>query len=131
MANDKDRIAQQRLADCLWDPLRDRLMTVQPSRCTRHLIGATGAARAFGLHHGARDGVIRPTSATKKPTPTVRWTLCQFIARDGGYTGSRCPNAFAFGAMNAVLALRANLNTRETQNVDVIKKPPNGQRRLL
>ena len=53
-----------------------------------------------------RDGVIAPTIGYEEPDPDCALDVVPNIARDSRVTVA-LSNAFAFGGMNAVLALRA------------------------
>ena len=71
-----------------------------------HLIGATGAVELLACVMALRDGVIAPTLGYESADPDCALDVVPNTARDAKVTGV-ISNAFAFGGMNAVLALKA------------------------
>jgi nodulation protein E len=71
-----------------------------------HLIGATGAVELLACIMAVRDGVIAPTIGYQEPDPECALDVVPNQAREAAVTVA-LSNAFAFGGMNAVLALRA------------------------
>ncbi|MCF6272939.1 MAG: beta-ketoacyl-[acyl-carrier-protein] synthase family protein [Rhodobacteraceae bacterium] len=71
-----------------------------------HLIGATGAVELLACIMALREGVIAPTINYTGPDPECDLDIVANIARRGK-VGATLSNAFAFGGLNAVIALRA------------------------
>ena len=71
-----------------------------------HLIGGTGAVELLVCLMALRDGVIAPTIGYEHPDPNCALDVVPNVARQATVTAT-LSNAFAFGGMNAVLALRA------------------------
>ena len=71
-----------------------------------HLIGATGAVELLACIMAVRDGVIAPTIGYQEADPECTLDVVPNHAREASVTVA-LSNAFAFGGMNAVLALRA------------------------
>ena len=70
------------------------------------MIGATGAVELLACIMAVRDGVIAPTIGYQEPDPECALDVVPNQAREAAVTVA-LSNAFAFGGMNAVLALRA------------------------
>jgi nodulation protein E len=71
-----------------------------------HLIGGTGAVELLACLMALRDGVIAPTIGYEHPDPNCALDVVPNVARQATVTAT-LSNAFAFGGMNAVLALKA------------------------
>ena len=71
-----------------------------------HLIGGTGAVELLACLMALRDGVIAPTIGYEQPDPNCGLDVVPNVARQAKVTAT-LSNAFAFGGMNAVLALKA------------------------
>jgi len=71
-----------------------------------HLIGGTGAVELLACLMALRDGVIAPTIGYEHPDPNCALDVVPNVARQAKVTAT-LSNAFAFGGMNAVLALKA------------------------
>ncbi|TFL18189.1 beta-ketoacyl-[acyl-carrier-protein] synthase family protein [Jannaschia formosa] len=71
-----------------------------------HCIGATGAIELLACIMALRDGVIAPTVNWRERDPECALDVVPNEAREARVTAC-LSNAFAFGGMNAVLALRA------------------------
>ncbi|HBR37048.1 MAG TPA: beta-ACP synthase, partial [Sulfitobacter pontiacus] len=84
----------------------DRLMISSTKSMHGHLIGGTGAVELLACIMALRDGVIAPTIGYEEPDPDCALDVVPNVARDARVTVA-LSNAFAFGGMNAVLALRA------------------------
>ena len=70
-----------------------------------HLIGGTGAVELLACLLALREGTIAPTLGFQTADPDCALDLVTGTARQANI--SAClSNAFAFGGMNAVLALR-------------------------
>ena len=70
-----------------------------------HLIGATGAVELLACIAALRDGIIAPTAGFQTPDPDCGLDVVPNVARRAE-VGATLSNAFAFGGLNAVLALR-------------------------
>ena len=71
-----------------------------------HLIGGTGAVELLACVMALRDGVIAPTMGHQAPDPDCALDVVPNAARQARVDAA-LSNAFAFGGMNAVLALKA------------------------
>ncbi|MCB2130057.1 MAG: beta-ketoacyl-[acyl-carrier-protein] synthase family protein [Rhodobacteraceae bacterium] len=70
-----------------------------------HCIGAAGAVELVACILALRDGVIAPVAGHVAADPDIGLDLVTGHARKAG-VGALLSNAFAFGGLNAVLALR-------------------------
>ena len=71
-----------------------------------HIMGGTGAVELIACVMALREGVIAPTIGYDAPDPECDLDVVPNVARDARVTAVMS-NAFAFGGLNAVLALRA------------------------
>ena len=71
-----------------------------------HAIGATGALELLACIAALRDGWIPPTAGCRRPDPDCGLDIVTGSARRA-QVGAALSNSFAFGGLNAVLALRA------------------------
>ena len=101
-ANDKTECAA--VAD-VFGPHADQLMISSTKSMHGHLIGGTGAVELLACIMALRDGVIAPTIGYEEPDPECALDVVPNEARDAS-VDLVLSNAFAFGGMNAVLALR-------------------------
>ncbi|MBL4767921.1 MAG: beta-ketoacyl-[acyl-carrier-protein] synthase family protein [Rhodobacteraceae bacterium] len=101
-ANDKTECAA--VAD-VFGPHADNLMISSTKSMHGHLIGGTGAVELLACIMALRDGVIAPTIGYEEPDPECALDVVPNEARDAKVTVA-LSNAFAFGGLNAVLALR-------------------------
>jgi nodulation protein E len=101
-ANDKTECAA--VAD-VFGPHADRLMISSTKSMHGHLIGGTGAVELLACIMALRDGVIAPTIGYQEPDPECALDVVPNEAREAKVNVA-LSNAFAFGGMNAVLALR-------------------------
>lgn len=101
-ANDKTECAA--VADALG-PQADRIMISSTKSMHGHLIGGTGAVELLACIMALRDGVIAPTIGYEEPDPECALDVVPNEAREAKVTAV-LSNAFAFGGLNAVLALR-------------------------
>ncbi len=101
-ANDKTECAA--VAD-VFGPHADRLMISSTKSMHGHLIGGTGAVELLACIMALRDGVIAPTIGYEEPDPECALDVVPNTARDAK-VNVVLSNAFAFGGLNAVLALR-------------------------
>ncbi|WP_179379637.1 beta-ketoacyl-[acyl-carrier-protein] synthase family protein [Jannaschia marina] len=84
----------------------DRLAISSTKSMHGHCIGATGAIELLACIMALRDGVIAPTANWQEPDPECALDIVPNRAREARVTAC-LSNAFAFGGMNAVLALKA------------------------
>ncbi len=70
-----------------------------------HALGAAGALEAFATLMALRDGVLPPTANYSQPDPDCNLDVIPNIARQMKIHLA-LSNSFAFGGLNAVLALR-------------------------
>ncbi|WP_187430751.1 3-oxoacyl-[acyl-carrier-protein] synthase 2 [Roseobacter fucihabitans] len=101
-ANDKTECAA--VAD-VFGPHADQLMISSTKSMHGHLIGGTGAVELLACIMALRDGVIAPTIGYEEPDPECALDVVPNTAR-AAQVDVALSNAFAFGGMNAVLALR-------------------------
>lgn len=101
-ANDKTECAA--VAD-VFGPHADRLMMSSTKSMHGHLIGGTGAVELLACIMALKDGVIAPTIGYEEADPECALDLVPNIAREAEVEVC-LTNAFAFGGLNAVLALR-------------------------
>ncbi|MDG1458882.1 MAG: beta-ketoacyl-[acyl-carrier-protein] synthase family protein [Pseudoprimorskyibacter sp.] len=83
----------------------DKLMISSTKSMHGHLIGGTGAVELLACLMALRDGVIAPTIGYEDPDPECALDVVPNEARDAK-VDVVMSNAFAFGGLNAVLALR-------------------------
>ena len=102
-ANDKTECAA--VAD-VFGPHADNLMISSTKSMHGHLIGGTGAVELLACIMALRDGVIAPTIGYEEHDPECALDVVPNEAREAKVNVA-ISNAFAFGGMNAVLALRA------------------------
>jgi nodulation protein E len=102
-ANDKTECAA--VAD-VFGPHADDLMISSTKSMHGHAIGGTGAIELLACIMALRDGVIAPTINYEEPDPECALDVVPNEAREAKVTAA-LSNAFAFGGLNAVLALRA------------------------
>ncbi|MDA7426901.1 beta-ketoacyl-[acyl-carrier-protein] synthase family protein [Primorskyibacter aestuariivivens] len=101
-ANDKTECAA--VAD-VFGAHADRLMISSTKSMHGHLIGGTGAVELLACVMALRDGVIAPTIGYEEPDPECALDVVPNEAREARVEVA-LSNAFAFGGLNAVLALR-------------------------
>ncbi len=102
-ANDKTECAA--VAD-VFGSHADRLMISSTKSMHGHLIGGTGAVELLACIMALRDGVIAPTIGYQEPDPECALDVVPNTAREA-QVDVVLSNAFAFGGLNAVLALKA------------------------
>lgn len=83
----------------------DRLLISSTKSMHGHLIGGTGAVELLACIMALRDGVIAPTIGYEEPDPECALDVVPNQAREAR-VGAVLSNAFAFGGLNAVLALK-------------------------
>ncbi|PTQ68039.1 beta-ketoacyl-[acyl-carrier-protein] synthase family protein [Celeribacter persicus] len=101
-ANDKTECAA--VADALGAHA-DNIMISSTKSMHGHLIGGTGAVELLACIMALRDGIIAPTINYEEPDPECALDVVPNEARDA-QVDVVLSNAFAFGGLNAVLALR-------------------------
>ncbi|MFI0395111.1 beta-ketoacyl-[acyl-carrier-protein] synthase family protein [Paracoccus jiaweipingae] len=101
-ANDKTECAAVAHA---FGPHADRLMMSSTKSMHGHLIGGTGAVELLACIMALRDGVIAPTIGYEEPDPECALDVVPNTAREAR-VDVVLSNAFAFGGLNAVIALR-------------------------
>jgi nodulation protein E len=101
-ANDKTECAA--VADA-FGPHAGRLMISSTKSMHGHLIGGTGAVELLACIMALRDGVIAPTISYEEPDPECALDVVPNVAREAKIEVA-LSNAFAFGGLNAVIALR-------------------------
>ncbi|MFN6952113.1 MAG: beta-ketoacyl-[acyl-carrier-protein] synthase family protein [Albidovulum sp.] len=84
----------------------DRLMISSTKSMHGHCIGGTGAVELLACLLALREGVIAPTIGYEEPDPECALDVVPNVAREAKVSAV-LSNAFAFGGLNAVLALRA------------------------
>ena len=101
-ANDKTECAA--VAD-VFGTHADRLMISSTKSMHGHLIGGTGAVELLACIMALRDGIIAPTIGYEEPDPECALDVVPNEARQAS-VDVVLSNAFAFGGLNAVLALK-------------------------
>lgn len=101
-ANDKTESAA--VAD-VFGAHADTLMMSSTKSMHGHLIGGTGAVELLACIMALRDGIIAPTIGYQEPDPECALDVVPNVAREAKVEVA-LSNAFAFGGLNAVLALR-------------------------
>lgn len=101
-ANDKTESAA--IAD-VFGMAADRVMVSSTKAMHGHLIGGTGGVEMLACIMALRDGIIAPTIGYDQPDPDCPLDVVPNVARSAPVSAA-LSNAFAFGGMNAVLALR-------------------------
>ncbi|SPJ22822.1 beta-ketoacyl-[acyl-carrier-protein] synthase family protein [Palleronia abyssalis] len=100
-ANDKTECAA--VADVFGHHANDLMMSSTKSM-HGHLIGGTGAVELLACIMALRDGIIAPTIGYEEPDPECALDVVPNEAREAQIEVAMS-NAFAFGGLNAVLAL--------------------------
>ena len=101
-ANDKTECAA--VVDVFGAHAED-LMISSTKSMHGHLIGGTGAVELLACILALRDGIIAPTVGYEEPDPDCALDVVPNLARTAK-VDVVLSNAFAFGGLNAVLALR-------------------------
>lgn len=89
-----------------WGPEAERLLVSSTKSMHGHLIGGTGAVELLACLMALREGIVPPTIGWEAPDPDCPLDVVPNEARRARITAC-LSNAFAFGGLNAVLALRA------------------------
>jgi nodulation protein E len=101
-ANDKTECAA--VAD-VFGHHADRLMMSSTKSMHGHLIGGTGAVELLACIMALKDGIVAPTIGYEEADPECALDVVPNEAREADLDVV-LSNAFAFGGLNAVLALR-------------------------
>ena len=101
-ANDKTECAAVARA---FGAHADALMISSTKSMHGHLIGGTGAVELLACIMALRDGIVAPTIGYEEPDPECALDVVPNEARRA-QVNVALSNAFAFGGLNAVLALR-------------------------
>ena len=101
-ANDKTECAA--VADA-FGAQADHLMISSTKSMHGHLIGGTGAVELLACIMALRDGIVAPTIGYEEPDPECALDVVPNVAREAK-VDAVLSNAFAFGGLNAVLALK-------------------------
>ncbi len=83
----------------------DRLMISSTKSMHGHLIGGTGAVELLACLMALTEGIIAPTIGYEEPDPECALDVVPNVAREAK-VDVVLSNAFAFGGLNAVIALR-------------------------
>jgi len=102
-ANDKTECAAVAEA---FGPSAAGLMISSTKSMHGHLIGGTGAVELVAALLALTEGVIAPTIGYEEPDPDCPLDVVPNVAREAR-VGAVLSNAFAFGGLNAVIALTA------------------------
>ncbi|MEM9715550.1 MAG: beta-ketoacyl-[acyl-carrier-protein] synthase family protein [Pseudomonadota bacterium] len=103
LTNDKTEIAA--IKSVFKDAARDLKISSTKSM-HGHLIGGTGAVELLAVTKALKDGVCAPTAGHAKADPECDLNVVPNAAQSGNIKAA-LSNAFAFGGLNAVLALKA------------------------
>ena len=89
----------------VFGPDADQVMISSTKAMHGHLIGGTGAVELLACLMALREGIIAPTIGYEEPDPECALDVVPNTAREARVSAV-LSNAFAFGGLNAVLALR-------------------------
>ena len=102
LANDRTEIAALRE---VFGAHAENLMISSTKSMHGHLIGGTGAVELLACIMALRDGVVAPTIGYEAQDPECDLDVVPNEAREA-QIGYALSNAFAFGGLNSVLALK-------------------------
>lgn len=102
-ANDRTECAALRLA---LGTVAERVPLGSTKGAHGHAVGATGALELLAVLAALRQGAIAPTVGCSQPAADCDLDIVTGTAR-AARVGAALSNSFAFGGLNAVLALRA------------------------
>jgi nodulation protein E len=102
-ANDRMEVAAIRQ---VFGDHADRLAISSTKSMHGHTLGAAGALEAAATAFALRDGVLPPTANFTTADPSCNIDVIPNEARNARVDGA-LSNSFAFGGLNAVLALRS------------------------
>ena len=103
VANDKTEVSA--IKEVFKDHAKN-LMVSSTKSMHGHLIGGTGAVELIACIAALKDGMIAPTVGYEKADPNCDLDIIPNHARDKKVSAVMS-NAFAFGGLNAVIALRS------------------------
>ncbi len=83
----------------------DKVMISSTKSMHGHLIGGTGAVELLAVVMALKDGIVAPTIGYQEPDPECALDVVPNEAREAKVNYA-LSNAFAFGGLNAVLALK-------------------------
>ena len=83
----------------------NRLLISSTKSMHGHLIGGTGAVELLACLMALRDGIVAPTIGYEEPDPECALDVVPNEAREAKVSAV-LSNAFAFGGLNAVIALK-------------------------
>src|SRR6267143_524891 len=86
----------------------DRLAVSSTKSMHGHALGAGAALECLATTFALRDGVLPPTANFSEPDPECDLDIIPNVAREASVEWA-LSNSFAFGGLNAVLALRTHL----------------------
>lgn len=89
----------------VFGPHADRLAVSSTKSMHGHALGGAGALELVAVLHALRAGVIPPTINYLEPDPDCDLDVVPNVARRAGPRAA-ISNSFAFGGLNAVLAVR-------------------------
>jgi nodulation protein E len=101
-ANDRSECAAIR---AVFGPASDRVLVSSTKAMHGHLIGGTGAVELLACLMALQNSVIAPTIGYETPDPDCDLDVVPNVARKAR-VDVVLSNAFAFGGLNAVLALK-------------------------
>ncbi len=101
-ANDRTECAALRAA---LGPAAEALSVTSTKSMHGHCIGGAGALEAVATIMALREGVVAPTINYEEPDPDCDLDIVTNFAREEKISAA-LSNSFAFGGLNAVLALR-------------------------
>lgn len=100
-----DKVESAAVADAFGHHA-DKLMISSTKSMHGHIIGGTGAVELVAALMALREGVIAPTINYEEPDPECALDVVPNVAREAKVSAV-LSNAFAFGGLNAVIALKA------------------------
>ena len=100
-----DRIEAAAIREVLGDHA-DKVMVSSTKSMHGHAIGAAGALEALATLMALSEGVIPPTIGHEEDDPDIPLDVVPNEAREARVDAA-LSNSFAFGGLNAVLAMRA------------------------
>jgi nodulation protein E len=83
----------------------DRLAVSSTKSMHGHALGASGALELVAVVNAMRDGIVPPTANFDQPDPACDLDIVPNVARDMPVRAA-LSNSFAFGGLNAVLAIK-------------------------
>ncbi|WP_281841746.1 beta-ketoacyl-[acyl-carrier-protein] synthase family protein [Sinisalibacter aestuarii] len=99
-----DKVESAAVADAFGHHA-DRVMISSTKSMHGHIIGGTGAVELVAALMALNEGVIAPTIGYEEPDPECALDVVPNVAREAEVSAV-LSNAFAFGGLNAVIALK-------------------------